>query len=235
MKPVERAKCSVAPPKLDQMNLPNLATPRRPLAALYPSKHAFVAGAVGALLLASVPAHANGTKFGAWREYHLDMTSKEFSAVHAASCGAPPPFNPAQVQVAEAEKAQVIVHPPVTLPDMTICENTVSIREAGGFDYRVQGTFSGDRLQVLTIQIVAGSSINNDARRRQDLVKSVISAAAQRYGAPDLMQTEVNGPTVADWRFDDGASLKIAQTDSKIFPGVIVIQSAKANHLSDFQ
>ena len=85
------------------------------------------------------------------------------------------------------------------------------------------------------IPVVAGSSINNDARRRLDLVKSVISAAAQRYGAPDLMQTEVNGPTVADWRFDDGASLKIAQTDSKIFPGVIVIQSAKANHLSDFQ
>lgn len=200
------------------------------------TKRSLVAAILGvALISTTMPAHASGAKFTGWREYHFDMSSKEFSAVHAASCGTPPPFNPAQVQIAEAEKAQVIVHPPTTLPDLTICENTVSIREAGGIDYRIQGTFSGDRLQVLTIQIVAGSAINNDARRRVDLVKSIISAAAQRYGAPDLLQTEINGPEVADWRFDDGSSLKIAQTDSKIFPGVIVVQSAKANKLNDFQ
>ena len=217
------------------MNLARSAMRRRSPICARRLKQLSAVGVVAAALLISASAEASTAKLGGWREYHLDMTSKEFSAIHPAACGAPPPFNPAQVQVAEAEKALVIIHPPATLPDVTTCENTVSIREAGGFDYRVQGTFSGDRLQVLTIQIVAGSSINNDARRRLDLVKSVISAAAQRYGAPDLMQTEVNGPTVADWRFDDGASLKIAQTDSKIFPGVIVIQSAKANHLSDFQ
>lgn len=200
------------------------------------TKHRLIATALGvALMSTTIPANASGAKFGGWREYHLDMTSKEFSAVHAAACGAPPPFNPTQIQVAEVEKAQIAIHPPATLPDLTICENTVSIREAGGFDYRVQGTFSGDRLQALNIQIVAGSAITGDARRRLDLVKSIISAAAQRYGSPDLMQTEVNGPAVTDWRFDDGASLKIAQTDSKNFPGVIVIQSAKANRLGDFQ
>lgn len=217
------------------MNFPCFATPRRSLTVSHACRQLFVAGVVSALLLTCAPAQATGVKFTGWREYHFGMSGKEFAAVHPAECAAPPPLNPAQTTLPAGDKDRVVLHLPAILANPTICENTVAIRELGGFQYRVQGSFADDRLEALTIRVEALDAVANDTRRRLDLVRLMISNAAERYGAPDLIQLEINGPTIADWRFDDGASLRIAQTEFKSMPGLIVIQSAKVNRQSDFQ
>ena len=40
------------------------------------------------MISTTVPAFAAAAKFSGWREYHFDMSAKEFAAVHPAACGA---------------------------------------------------------------------------------------------------------------------------------------------------
>jgi len=199
-------------------------------------RYLFASALTAALVLPMSPVHAAQGKIAGWRDYRLGMSSKEFGTVYPANCAPSTPASAALLQITDAEKDKVVGHLPPSFPEPSNCEATVAIRELGAYQYRVSGAFSNDRLVLLTIRIEVGSSIGNDPRRRIDVVRSQLSKAAQRYGAPDLMQADSSGWLAADWKFEDASSLHIALTDASLSPGLISIHSAKFTQLfNDYQ
>ena len=197
-------------------------------------KHLIGPAIAAALMLAASPGQAAPGKITGWRDYHLDMSPKEFAAVYPAQCAPTTRAPLSMIPIGENEKDKVVAHLPTPMPDWSTCEASVRIRELGGYEYRVSGSFSGDRLAILNIEVDVGAT-QDQLRRAPEIIKTILSNAAVRYGTPDLLQGQVGGPIRADWRFEDQSSLHIVSNDGSPRAGAIIIQSLRFNRLSDFQ